>query len=59
MSDLARNFKEMTMDKVTFIDITDPLTNITTEYAIIDWGNGNFTSMTKAEYEKEYPSELA
>jgi Uma2 family endonuclease len=25
------------------------------EYAIIDWGNGQFTSMTKAEYDKEYP----
>ena len=41
---------------VTFIEITDPLTSITTEYAIIDHGNGEFTSMTKAEYDKGYPA---
>jgi len=27
------------------------------EYALINWGNDEFTSMTKAEYDKEYPSE--
>jgi hypothetical protein len=27
-----------------------------TEYALIDWGTGEFTSMTKAEYDKEYPN---
>jgi hypothetical protein len=35
------------MDKVTFI--TDPLGE---EHAIIDRGNGEFTSMTKARYEE-------
>ena len=45
------------MDNVTFIEITDPLTGVITEYAIIDHGTGEFTSMTKAEYDKEYPSE--
>jgi hypothetical protein len=39
------------MDNVTFQDITDPLTNVVTTYAIIDRGDGNFTSMTKADYE--------
>ena len=46
------------MNNVTFIEITDPLTGVTTEYAIIDWGNGQFTSMTKAEYDKEYSKEV-
>jgi hypothetical protein len=41
---------------VSFIEITDPLTGAIYEYAIIDWGNDQFTSMTKAEYDKEYPS---
>jgi hypothetical protein len=36
----------MTMDNVTFI--TDPEG---VEHAIIDHGNGEFTSMTKAHYE--------
>ena len=39
------------MDNVTFIEITDPMTNEVTEHAIIDRGNGEFTSMTKAHYE--------
>jgi hypothetical protein len=42
----------MTMDNVTFIETTDPLTNEVTEHAIIDKGNGNFESMTKIEYER-------
>ena len=33
------------MDKVTFIDIDG------VKYAIIDRGNGEYTSMTKAHYE--------
>ena len=40
------------MDNVTFIEITDLLTNEVTEHAIIDRGNGEFTSMTKAYYEE-------
>jgi hypothetical protein len=35
------------MDKVTFITIDD------VEHAIIDRGNGEFTSMTKAHYEAQ------
>lgn len=39
------------MDNVTFIKITDPLNGEVTEHAIIDRGDGSFTSMTKAHYE--------
>jgi len=39
------------MDNVTFIEITDPLTNEVTEHAIIDRGNGEFTSMLKSTYD--------
>ena len=39
------------MDNITFIDITNPITSVATTYAIIDRGNGEFTSMTKADYE--------
>jgi len=35
------------MDKVTFIEVND------VEYAIIDRGNGQFTSMTKATYDEQ------
>ena len=41
------------MDKVTFIEITGPLTNQVTEHAIIDRGNGEFTSMPKATYDEQ------
>jgi hypothetical protein len=37
----------MTMDKVTFMTDSDGV-----EHAIIDRGNGEFTSMTKAHYEE-------
>jgi hypothetical protein len=40
------------MDKVTFIEVTDPLTNEVREHAIIDRGNGEFTSMPKAEFDR-------
>jgi hypothetical protein len=43
------------MNNVTFIEIE--IMGTITEYAIIDWGNDEFTSMSKAEYDKEYPSE--
>ena len=39
------------MDNVTFQDIETP-SGLET-YAIIDHGNDEFTSMTKAQYEKE------
>ena len=45
------------MNNVTFVEVAEPITGEITTYAIIDWGNGEFTSMTKAEYDKEYPSE--
>jgi hypothetical protein len=38
-------------DKVTFIEHTDQLTNEVTEHAIIDKGNGEFSSMLKSTYE--------
>ncbi len=38
------------MENVTFIEITNADGSIT-EHAIIDRGNGEFTSMTKAHYE--------
>ena len=40
------------MTNVTFIDITDPLTNEVTTHAIIDRGNGEFTSMLKSTYDE-------
>ena len=39
------------MDKVTFIEVTDPLSNEVTEHAIIDHGNEQFTSMLKSTYD--------
>jgi hypothetical protein len=38
------------MENVTFIEITNPLSNEVIEQAIIDWGNGEFTSMPKSTY---------
>jgi len=40
----------MNMDNVTFIKVTD-MDGVEVEHAIIDRGNGEFTSMTKAHYE--------
>jgi len=51
MSDLVRNYKEMAMDKVTFVDI-EQTADLTIAYAIINRGNGEFTSMTKAHYDE-------
>ena len=39
------------MSAVTFIEKTDA-DGVTTEYAIIDRGNNEFTSMTKATYDE-------
>jgi hypothetical protein len=39
------------MDNVTFISITDPMSGSATEHAIIDRGNGEFTSMLKSTYD--------
>ena len=41
------------MDKVTFIEITNPLTNEVIEHAIIDHGNDEFTSMPKSTYDAQ------
>jgi len=41
------------MDKVEFIEITDPITSEVTEHAIIDRGNGEFTSMLKSTYDAQ------
>ena len=46
MSELVRSYK---MDKVSFIEI-ESFGEIT-EHAIIDRGNGEFTSMLKSTYE--------
>jgi hypothetical protein len=40
------------MDKVTFIEMTDSLTNEVVEHAIIDHGNNEFTTMLKTEYDR-------
>ena len=40
------------MDNVTFIEITNPLTNEVVEHAIIDRGNGEYTSMLKSTYDE-------
>ena len=39
------------MDKVTFIEKTNPLTNEVTEHAITEHSDGSFTSMLKSTYE--------
>jgi hypothetical protein len=39
------------MDNVTFIQVTDPITEQVIEHALIDHGNGSFTSMLKSTYE--------
>ena len=39
------------MNNVTFVDVTDPITGEVTTSAVIDHGNGEFTSMLKATYE--------
>jgi hypothetical protein len=41
------------MDKVTFIEVTEPISGEIIEHAIIDRGNGEFTSMPKAEYDRQ------
>jgi hypothetical protein len=41
------------MDNVTFIEVINPMTNEVVEHAIIDRGNGEFTSMLKAAYDQQ------
>ena len=40
------------MENITFIEI-ESMDNTTTTYAIIDKGNGEFTSMPKATYDAQ------
>ena len=40
------------MDNVTFIETTNPATGEVTEHAIIDRGNGEYTSMLKSTYDE-------
>ena len=42
----------MKMDSVTIIEVTDPITGAIIEHAIIDRGNGEFTSMLKSTYDE-------
>ena len=39
------------MENVSFIEKTDAITGEVTEHAIIDRGNGEYTSMLKSTYE--------
>ena len=56
LSDLVRSYK---MDNVTFIEYTDPVSNKVLEHAIIDHGNGEFTSMLKSTYDELKANEAA
>ena len=47
------------MDNVTFIDSKDPMTNKITTHAIIDRGDGNFTSMLKETYDAQQAAQVA
>jgi hypothetical protein len=40
------------MDNVTFLDVTNALTGETITHAIIDRGNGEYTSMLKTTYDE-------
>ena len=44
------------MDNVTFVDKLDEFTGVTTTYAIIDRGNGEYTSMPKAVWDEQQKS---
>jgi hypothetical protein len=46
----------MTMDNVRFIDV-ETFGEVET-HAIIDKGNGEFTSMTKAEYDRRQAAQV-
>lgn len=41
------------MDNVTFIEMTDPISGDVTAHAIIDRGNGEYTSMLKSTYDEQ------
>ena len=54
ISDLVRSYK---MDNVNFIKVTD-INGVEVEHAIIDRGNGEFTSMPKSVYEAQQVEHL-
>jgi predicted aspartyl protease len=56
MSDLVRSYK---MDNVTFIEVEEPTTGELVEHAIIDRGNGEFTSMPKSVYDAQQAALMA
>jgi hypothetical protein len=41
------------MDKVTFIEVTEPITGDVVKHALIAHADGSFTSMPKAFYEAQ------
>jgi hypothetical protein len=41
------------MENILFVEITNPMTNEVTTHAIIDRGNGEFTSMLKSTYDEQ------
>ena len=41
------------MDKVTFFETVNPITQETETHAIIDHGNEQFTSMLKSTYDEQ------
>ena len=52
--DLVRSYK---MDKITFIEIESM--GVTETHALIDHGNGEFTSMLKSTYDELKANEAA
>lgn len=46
------------MENVTFIEIVNPMTQEVTEHAIIDRGNGEFTSMPKSVYDEQQAAKV-
>jgi len=46
------------MDNVSFIKLTDPITGEIVEHAIIDRGNGEYTSMLKSTYDEQQAQQL-
>ena len=41
------------MENITFIKITDEMSGLVVEHAIIDRGNGEYTSMLKSTYDEQ------
>jgi hypothetical protein len=41
------------MENVTFIEVPHAVTGEPITHAIVDRGNGEYTSMTKAEYDRQ------